>query len=341
MKLISILFAATIVFGCVSNQEKYLDFEKEFGNQEQVFVINNYSDTVIIGALGTQVRIPKDIVTERILENDTFKVILREYYSLSDMILAGLSTTSDGRLLETKGMINLDFRINNSKISSLKNALQIRYKSKGNLSTYSIFHGDLSENGINWVLDTITKNYHIFLNIIMKGRNTGADMGLYTTRLDSIPWDKSYTAIDSIITFTESDDTLDIPEYASEETLLTNIRDLDYVYRSFKLDWINLDKYVDELELTSIKVVPSIKGKHIYFLVFNELNSIVQNSGNNEFLNVPIGQSVILIGLDKIGGKMFFGMSNSFKVSKSMTIKLELKETDAAKIKQKIRKINK
>jgi len=337
-------FGLIILFGCNSNNDIQTDFAKIFGNTEQTFVINNRNDTVLIGLKGTQIFLPKNLLSRSLSKNDAMKVVLREFYTTSDMILAGLSTTSNGKIIETNGMIDLNIYINNQKVEKIDKLISISFAKDTESYGYSIFYGDFKENKINWELDTLTKNYHICYNMVLNGKPCNpiyrCDYAMDTVRIDSIHWQNSYTKIDSIITFSESNDTISFAKFWRSDSTISQPL-YEFGFRVSKLGWINCDRFIDFPDLTGVKVKSNSSSNPYYFLVFNDLNSIMPNYEKNEFSNVPIGQIVTLIGIETRENKLYYGISDKFMIKKDIVVDLKLKESSAEYIKQLIRKIDK
>jgi hypothetical protein len=83
----------------------------------QTFVIRPDRDTLVTGPQGTQLLLPANAWA--LPDNSTTKVqlILQEFYKATDMILAGLSTTSGPQLLETGGMLHLTATANGQPVA--------------------------------------------------------------------------------------------------------------------------------------------------------------------------------------------------------------------------------
>jgi hypothetical protein len=73
------------------------------------FTISANSDTTLFGKQGTRLFIEKR--TFQFIDgsqvNDSIKIELREFYKKSDIVLADLSAESNGKVLETGGMLNI------------------------------------------------------------------------------------------------------------------------------------------------------------------------------------------------------------------------------------------
>ena len=82
------------------------DFRKE---KEQHFLVDAALNEVIEGKQGTKIRIPSNsfCFLDGKPANGLVTITLIEAYNNADIILQNLTTTSNGQLLETAGMINL------------------------------------------------------------------------------------------------------------------------------------------------------------------------------------------------------------------------------------------
>lgn len=106
-KYLYLLVIAFPIQGCVetTNEERYDSFNLKQKVQEYDYFVN--SDTVLVGDGGTKICLKKGSLN---IKTGKVKVQLSEFYSISDMILAGLSTVSNDNLLETAGMICLNIK---------------------------------------------------------------------------------------------------------------------------------------------------------------------------------------------------------------------------------------
>ncbi|MBK9285847.1 MAG: hypothetical protein IPM51_16245 [Sphingobacteriaceae bacterium] len=123
------------------------------------FVIKTNRDTILKCKEGTLLAIP----AQAFLNSSTLKPItgqvkisVKEFYKISDMIMAGLSTKSYDQLLETGGMIliqGLDKLSNDSCILSPgKNiAIAMPQSSTASVDRMQLFNGVRDNNIVNWV----------------------------------------------------------------------------------------------------------------------------------------------------------------------------------------------
>lgn len=93
------------------------DVYKHFEKKPQVFSIRTDRDTTIICKEGTTIKIDANSLISEKTGNPisgTFQLKVKEYYKISDMILANLTTTSGGKIIETGGMLHIS-ATNNSE----------------------------------------------------------------------------------------------------------------------------------------------------------------------------------------------------------------------------------
>lgn len=124
----------------------------------QVFTINASKESKITGAEKTTLTFPPNAFVSTktgkpISGNITVK--LTEYYQLSDMVLANLSTTTNGKLLETGGMFYVEATSGDELLELQKGkSYSIEFPEKSNKPGMEIYNGQRDQNGnINWTLD--------------------------------------------------------------------------------------------------------------------------------------------------------------------------------------------
>jgi cytochrome c2 len=129
------------------------------------FTIQPDIDTVIEGDKGTRIVIPRHCFLNA--DNQPVaapvKFELAEAYTLKDMLLSGLSTTSDGKLLQTDGMIfikatAIDQQLHIDPAHPLYIEMPTAHKKPGML----VYKGERDDKGkMNWVSPKKLENYLI------------------------------------------------------------------------------------------------------------------------------------------------------------------------------------
>jgi len=125
---------------------------EDFKQKEQEFTINSSRDTIIFGEEGITVQVPANSFNTR--KNGPVTIKMKEFLKLSDMILEGLITTSNGQLIETAGMVHIEAFQNGKKLDSLPgNLLRISFPTPNDNKGFQIFNGEQKDNDstVNWV----------------------------------------------------------------------------------------------------------------------------------------------------------------------------------------------
>ncbi|MGN6646417.1 MAG: hypothetical protein ACTHJT_07800 [Cytophaga sp.] len=119
--------------------------------KQQTFTISNSTDTLIEGAKGTLIFIPRDAFAGA-LPDKPVKIELKEYYTKQEFIAANLTTTSDGQLLESGGMIHIRAMQDGSELTLKKDIpLQLYFPRKQDRKNMELFSGTRDSSGImNW-----------------------------------------------------------------------------------------------------------------------------------------------------------------------------------------------
>lgn len=136
------------------NTKLLLDFYKKNAQKPQLFLVNNNKDTTIVCAQKTRIKInARSFVSSKTGKEIVGKVQIsvNEYYKISDILLANLSTTANGKLLETGGMINITVSSNQEKCELKKgNTIEIGFPRKEEKEGMQLFTGNWNDNNINW-----------------------------------------------------------------------------------------------------------------------------------------------------------------------------------------------
>lgn len=165
----ALLLFLTFTISCSENAPKQTEAtENVFSTQNlptQVFEITNENDTFIIGKNGTKISIPKNSFVDKNGNAVTGKINfeLKEALTLADMVMGNLTTLSNGKILQTGGMIYTNATANGENLLIANNkALQISVPTDNKNDSMLIFEGEVNpENqSINWVnpKDIIEKN---------------------------------------------------------------------------------------------------------------------------------------------------------------------------------------
>jgi hypothetical protein len=162
LKSIIVGFLVTLVSSCGSDKSRSAITEKiTFPSFE--FTLSATSDTTIFGEQGTRLFIEKGTFQfiDGTLVTDSIKVRLKEFYKKSDILLAELSTESNGKLLETGGMLNITATANGKEIEIKRNKRIVIHfpKPKDSYKQMNLFYSgkNATDTSVtNWEIDTVS-----------------------------------------------------------------------------------------------------------------------------------------------------------------------------------------
>jgi len=190
---VGIAFLALPLICCDSNtisETIKLSVNDPFKNTivpDQLFQIDSRQDNVIEGRQGTIMVFPKGCFKDAdgdIVE-DNVNIGLAEALTLQDMLLSNLTTTANGKLLETDGMIYFNATANGKQLTVNKDIpvhIEIpTHKKKPGMKAYK---GTRDENGnMNWTDPKELDNYLVIidmdsLDFLPEGFRMGVEAGM-------------------------------------------------------------------------------------------------------------------------------------------------------------------
>jgi hypothetical protein len=166
-------FCAVLFYSCEKNTveiennndaqgpyQSLADFYNQRGTVAEVFTMDPTQFTVIIGALGIQIYIPANSLFDSLSHPPSGPVTctLREIYNIKDMVLSHAPSTSNGNILESGGILYLDFYANPIHYKAVYPTVSMPTASLQ--SGMKIFFGAHDPNtGINWTPADTNTNY--------------------------------------------------------------------------------------------------------------------------------------------------------------------------------------
>ncbi len=137
--------------------------------QSQFFEIDSKADHVIEGKNGTLLVLPKGAFKNKkgeIIEENV-QIELKEALGLDEMLLANLTTTSNGKLLETDGMIYFSATANGEQLQVNKqNPVYIEIPTKLKKPGMMVYKGNRDKDGnMNWFGPRFLNNYLVPVDI--------------------------------------------------------------------------------------------------------------------------------------------------------------------------------
>lgn len=314
-KLLISLFAALFFFSCqkqsVSN--RFLSLSEQ-QNPTQTFQVNPNKKIVLQGNLGTVIFFePNSFVhCNGDMDEDEITIQLKEVYEYPDMILNGLTTTSNGRILESSGMIELTASIGNKNLE-LCNPIKILFKNVNDSPHMRTYHGQPIGSIINWELDDENELDTVFFSSYKSNIFLGED-----SFTDKTP---ASVKINYAIV---GKDTVELSrEPIFDERVIDEVSILPatYALHSTKLGWINCDYFSDDDEKATIEVKISQKADTRVFLLFKNILSLIapisKNGPSAIFEGLPVDLSAQIVSISEDNG-------NYEWASQDITIKKEM-----------------
>jgi hypothetical protein len=314
MKKIIIVFIGLTFFACneQGSETKQKEIEKETSvvddkpeskkieiSPKQIYSINTLKDDTIIGVQGTKIIIPKNSFKS---EGEIGKcvAVLREFYSIPDIIQSDLHTVSDKGLLQSKGM----FYFNVYKDSSCIEPVELRSKVKLTCqiptkvtNDYTLFYLDSTYQKTEWkefkrindtsVLEEVYDSVYDYDEI--KGELIGF-LGL-KKRTKNIP----------------------------SKSILRMRNRTEYYFDKF--GFINCDRYT--VGKTTELVCHNAKEEFNYYAIVSKFNSIVHCGvvKNIAVMNLPVNSNYTLVSYKEFeGGFVSYNISTHFTGDKEVTL---------------------
>jgi hypothetical protein len=144
----------TILKAVQQTSSELIAFFKSVKKTPQIIEVNTEKDFTVTCKEGTVLTIPTqsfvDVKTGE-LTRGIINLEVTEFFKLSDMLLANLTTKSEDKILETGGMLYLDANKNGEKLK-LKESITISFPDKMNKAGMQLFAGEENNNRVNWKL---------------------------------------------------------------------------------------------------------------------------------------------------------------------------------------------
>jgi hypothetical protein len=161
-KIQSLLFGTLIILlsACSSNDQT--DFQQALSVKSDTLQIDNTKDTLVFGSKGTALFFEKESfeLPDGTIPKGKISIQLKECYNNSDIVRENLSTTSNGKLLETRGMINVLAFSDNQELKlkeGKKFIIHFPKDTSDRKKQMNLFYATQQNNDqISWTLDTAT-----------------------------------------------------------------------------------------------------------------------------------------------------------------------------------------
>ncbi len=318
-KLGILLFGLLFLTNCVEEKEtvnkKFDPFQNNDEIKSQFFDLDTIGLKEVVGKKGTIIYYNRDYFN--VDSTDKITLELREYYELSDLIKSNIRTlTDDNELLESSGVVFLEFKKNGQKIN-LKddNNISIRFPLEFS-GKDRIFNGKIDSIGqISW------SQTESFFTVLRYDKEYAIDVPHEVT-MDSLPYyQELWRKQDSI--------------YEAKYGAYDRIK--ESVGNSVSLDnlgWLNIDRYVENPSKMDFEInnPRDVDGIIIYFVYddYNSFTSFIPNNKDHISLKrIPIVPNTSIVAVSTKGKQLF---AEKLPIEKRQPIKLKLKKISGSEL---------
>ena len=291
MKNLTILICILLIFGLFTNCEREKqEFQptnhlQKFSQVEsQIFELDNTSWQLVRGKLGTEIYFVRD--NFEIEENHKITLELKEFYDSEELLYNNINTiTNKNELLESNGVIFIDFKTNGGKVSLKgKERLQIKFPDN-RLNGNDIFYAKLdSLNQFKWTIEE-----YLYVGILKFSQEYAIDI-LKLVRIDSLDF---YRKEGNEIKHESASDSLIIPPILID-----------------KFGWINMGRIIEPDGIVDFELILENDNIHNFstHLVYKNLNSFIseyRTIDSLKFKNIPVKNQTQLIIVGTQNEKIF------------------------------------
>lgn len=348
------------------------DVYNELSAQTQTFRLRTDQDTILTLEQGTIIKIKANTFSTA-----TNKMVLRvkEVYSYPDMIGERVTTHSNGDLLETGGMINIEATNEaNQSIQADKN-IAIFMPTDNIQDDMQLFYGEHdAQHDLNWQpKDAVNGGESRFISVVgipnrlmvmgqippiegdcrffwckvRKGLSSVFGIPFEGERYDRQERKLAQQYQDSIQALMDS---LGVSNYQELQSKLieervnsgnASSRDIGYyAFSTSRLGWINCDRFTNRRPLTAMATDVKANDDNFSALVFQSMKSIFPGRSNGStisFYNVPEGDPVRHVVVKTYQDKVLLSIVDT-KISR-MAPKPEFEEIELSELKGRLAKL--
>lgn len=263
---------ASILISC--SEKESLTFDKELqqlSDQSQFFTITNGIGDTLETKNGTRIIIQPNtfVFNDGQDTEEPVQIEVKDVFDKSEMILNGLGTVSDGRLLESFGMVylratsdvrELKIRDKSSIIISLPNRRKSYYG--------ELFYGAEVDRSLNWEYAGEIPDTTVVEETIMPLSETKASVKRTT-----------YKFINGLKEFVS--DTVFTIKYQCCQDSVVGMDEAIYIPRAYEfevtqLGWINCDRFIEISDKADLEIELESFSQPIGYIVFSDINSVME-----------------------------------------------------------------
>ncbi|MGB0916120.1 MAG: hypothetical protein ACPGU4_00910 [Flavobacteriales bacterium] len=306
----------------------------------QSFTINPREDNRLEGEQGTVINIPA--FTLELKNGSTpaeMNVELKEVYGGGQLVQANLHTASGGKILRSGGTIHIDASAN-GKPAQVANGkhLDLEFPHGEEVAQeMEVFNGRVDRNGnFDWVPKT---------GIVQLESRVREEFYINDVKVSKEEYEARMQAWEDRKAERERQEAEWAREQEIENEITANAEAMDaYLLQSDELGWINCDEFYDIENKTDVIVMVDTTYRPAVRMVFDNINSVMDGDYNHRagtvtFRDVPIGESVRLVGYSIMDGTAYMDNRNVI-VSEKLKHNLNLAATTKQQMQAELASLN-
>ena len=381
--ILTIIILVIGFFSCQSEKDKIIEgnqdiiFSEIYGNsqiQSQFFEIDSERDTILISQNGTKIRIYTNSfepINDSIRIQSKIQIEVKEAFQPIDFVLGNLTTTSNGQLLKSGGMLFISANSNGEELQlKVDKEIGVIVPAEELDKNMMIFSGVRDSFKIDWTqpesilneqIKTLEETY-ISITYQFVGDLGEANVRDWLWESNRKVGDKrifngipvEVIAITrNTVALKESGNGLFIPEVITKKGQNGFVEDFNtsYIFRVRKLGWSNIDKFFNDPEAEEVQMIANVSNQEEFGYVFTSLilpernmyipgyqkidNTFGFSHNDSEQLVLPIGTEGILMATAYKDEKPYFNFKK-FIVGKELDFTFDLLETTKEKLKKSL-----
>lgn len=340
----------------------FLDIPKIEGNPfnpnkiaTQTFKIKPDKDTVLTTKSGSLIVLHKNSFINAYghLAEGTIEIHFKEILTKGDIIQSGLTTTSNGRFLESGGMINVR-AFNEGQEVFLGDSSKIGFAIQTDtvLPDMQIFAGQIQQDKVNWVSPSPLFNDTAFCYSVVKSwnpdeisRDEAIAQGIIV--VDTLTGDRIFEEVDLAIPMVDAavaEEVYEPMNFSNNTGYNAFLEDVNqkYVFELFNLGWANIDRLLNDKRTQLVDLTTSVSNYQEFGQVY--ITMVVTNKsmylpgyqkqdltfsfthGDYEETKLPVGEEAIIIATSSKKGVPYIAIKH-ITIKKEQSVQLTLIET--------------
>lgn len=302
--LLLLLFTSFVLICCSEKEKQTIKQELLLlSDSPQSFTISNDKRYILDVKHGAKITIDANSLEfmDGTTPSNPIQIIVKEVYHKSEMILNGISTTSDGRLLESLGMLYIKATSENKELKVKDGkSITVSIPNKKGAFEGELFYGEEKDSVLNWRYAGTTKDTTKIIETILPMSNDRTRIQRATYRfkngLRELVSDTTFTTwlFEAAIGV---DSTMGEPQK-------------EYLFPITKLGWINCDRFIEIKEKIDLSIELKKFAQPYGYLVFKSINSVMpvyfDEKGKGVVRYLPKDYNIEVVVLDKIKGDIMW-----------------------------------